>query len=211
MGNFPTIAFIPLSMRALYLFFIAAVLSCGQARAATDPTIWFPLSEGCSWVMEAKMVAPNGAIVPGVAHRVVEGQVERDGKKYFRVRTWMESSAAAKNVVTKLTRMDATGVYTIEEGEKGATEQREIAFPLMANQSWKRQGGALKDVILGLETVEIGDNVYENCLHIRTTTPDAKFSENYWVAPNVGNVKSVMSFSNGAKIILTLREFSSGK
>ncbi|HEY3899921.1 MAG TPA: hypothetical protein VGM54_14980 [Chthoniobacter sp.] len=198
-------------MRTLYLLLIAAVLTCGQALAATDPTIWFPLSEGCSWVMDAKMVAPNGSIVPGIAHRVVEGQVERYGKTYHRVRTWMESTAAAKNVVTKLTRMDATGVYTIEESEKGATEEREVVFPLMANQSWKRRGGALKDVILGLENITIGDTTYENCLHIRTTTPDAKFSENYWVAPNVGNVKSVMSFANGAKIILTLREFSPGK
>jgi hypothetical protein len=161
--------------------------------------------------MDAKMVAPNGAILPGVAHRVVEGQVERDGKKYYRVRTWMESAAAPKNIVTKLTRMDQTGVYTIEESEKGATEQKEVAFPLMLNQSWKRRGGALKDTIVAVETVTIGDNSYENCLHIRTTTPDTKFSENYWVAPNVGNVKSVMSFANGAKIILTLREFTPGR
>jgi hypothetical protein len=198
-------------MRTLYLLLIAVVITCGKAMAATDPTIWFPLNEGCSWVLDAKMVTPSGGIVPGVAHRVVEGQVERDGKKYFRVRTWIESAATAKKVVTKLTRMDETGVYTIEEGEKGATEQREIAFPLMLNQSWKRHGGAMKDTIVALETVTIGDTSYENCLHIRTTTPDAKFSESYWVAPNVGNVKSMMSFADGSKIILTLREFSPGR
>jgi hypothetical protein len=197
-------------MRVFFLTLIT-VLASGVVALAVDPAEWFPLAEGCTWTMEARLVSPNGNVTPTTAHRVIEGVVERDGHKYNRVRTWMD--LAPKNQVTKLIRLDETGVYTVDENEKGATEQREAVFPLKIGETWKRMSktSALKDALIGVEPVTVGDSTYDNCLHFRSTSPETKFSEDRWEAPGVGSIKSVMNFPNGAKILLTLREFKPGK
>jgi len=199
-------------MRALCFSLFAAISVVARAIAADQSAHFFPVSEGSEWIMDARLVSPNGDVTPTTAHLLIEGPVEKDGRKYHRLRTWMDFGAS-KNTFTKLIRADETGVYAIEEGEKDAPEQKEAAFPLKIGLSWQRtsHGGTLKDSVIGIERVTIGDTAYDNCLHLRTTTPDRKFTEDYWKAPDVGSVKSVMAFANGAKIILTLREFKPGK
>jgi hypothetical protein len=198
-------------MRSRFLPLIAAVAIVGRAAAADPSPSFFPLIDGSEWIMDAKLISPNGNVAPTTAHRLIDGSVQVNGRKYYRMRTWMDLGTA-KNVATKLIRKDETGVYTIEQGGKDATEQREVVFPLGIGLTWQRtsHGGTLKDTVIALETVTIGDTIYDNCLHLRTTTPDHKFSESYWEAPEVGSVKSIMTFANGAKIVLTLREFKPG-
>ena len=89
----------------------------------------------------------------------------------------------------------------------------EVKFPLKVGTSWQRPFGGLmlKESIVGLETVTISDRKFEQCFRFRSESPDGSYAEEYWEAPNIGCIKSEITFSNGVRIVWTLREFKPGK
>ena len=56
----------------------------------------------------------------------------------------------------------------------------------------------------------IGDQKYENCVHLRIVTAAGK-TEDTWDAPKMGTVKSESVMPNGVRIVLTLKEYQPGK
>jgi len=198
-------------MRAPLLFLVCSGLLAAYS-VAFDQHDYYPSSDGGEWIMNAQVVSPSGAATPATAHRKVEGQVEKDGKTYRRMRTWSDIGSSPKEFLT-LFRKDEGGCYTLSEQEKDAVEQTEMIFPIKVGRTWTRifQGVNFTATLVGVESVIVGDKTYDECLHIRAVTADGKMTEDYWEAPKVGTVKADMVYPNGVKLILTIREFKPGK
>jgi hypothetical protein len=195
-------------MRYVLWCLIAAVY--GSSAMAGDEYI--PLTVGDEWTMASTSVSPTGQVSEGVARRKIEGSVEKGGKTYFRSRTWTESEPAGMEH-TELVRMDAKAYYSIDEKKPDAVEQIIMVLPLKIGATWQRTLGSMTatETVIGLETVEISGKVYENCYHIRLSTANGHYTENFWQAPNVGNVKDDVVYGNGLKMSCTLNEFKPGK
>lgn len=179
---------------------------------APEQREYLPLNEDYEWTMNARIVSVTGTTLNAMAHRKVERRVVRDGKSYFQMHTWVENKVLPVDY-TLLCRKDRFGFYTITEGETRDEEQLELILPLKVGQSWQRLVGKypVKDAVISVETVTVEGRRYTDCFHIRSATPDGSFTEDSWEAPDVGCVKSEMAFGNGARITLTLTDFTPGK
>ena len=60
----------------------------GLSALAEDD--YLPLAVGQEVTWAITIVSRTGEVVDGLAHRKIEGVVEKDGKSYFRSRTWMD-------------------------------------------------------------------------------------------------------------------------
>ncbi len=201
-------------LRGLVFSITASVpLTCSAPAAiqAVTPDSYLPLRTGAEWTMDLVMIGPNGQELKGTGKRKVGDAVQRDGKTWFPVRTWAEG-LPFKPDSSKLMRKDAKGFYSIDGRDPDGREQMEIALPLEVGQRWERSEGSrtLKEQVVGLETVTIGEKTYENCYHLRSESIDGSFQEDYWEAPGLGSVKSIILNGDGSKITLTLREFKPG-
>ena len=178
-----------------------------------DQKDYVPMREGVEWTMDVVITPDKGEAIQATGHRKVTGIVQRDGKQYFRSLTSMESPGRPAQEASKLVRKDESGFYTIDEQEKDATEQLEIALPLAVGHSWECvvKGVKQKATVISREDVAIGEKIYKDCYHIRTEGADGKVTEDFWEAPNTGSVKSIVVYANQGKMVLTLRSFKAGK
>lgn len=189
-------------------FISLAVLMIGTTQCWTaENSDYLPIGEGVEWIMDLRIFRLDGTKLEGTGYRRIAGTVQRDGKIYFKSRTWTEGVPPYSQ--EKLVRKDEHGFYTIDEHEPNPEEKTDVLLPLKVGASWKgvMDGKAVQHTVVGISTVNIGDKVYEDCFHIKAQTNDESYVEEYWEAPRVGNVKSIIRYASGVKIILTLREF----
>jgi hypothetical protein len=194
-------------MRYAFLILLAAL--------GFFPTIaeaeYIPIAVGDEWTMAMNVVSPAGQSSDGLFRRRIESADAKDGKAYVRERTWTVG-LAKRTESTKLLRKDVNGVYSIDESVAGAVEQMEVVLPLKVGATWQQTEGAktMTNTVIGLESIEVAGKTYENCYHIRISSSDGTYTEDFWEAPRVGNVKSIIAYGSGLKITLTIQEFKSG-
>lgn len=196
------------------LFALLALFGHATLVAATKPTPdHFPLREGVEWTMDIEVTYPDGQRLRGVGRRVTGPAEVRDGKTYFRSRTWEEFEGQPRRERAKLMRKDANGLHSIDLSAETQKEEVEAALPLKVGSRWQTKHlhrMVLNHEVMAQDTVVIGGKTYANCFHIRTTSAAGDYIEDFWEAPDVGLVKSVVTMT-GVKVVLTLREFKSGK
>jgi hypothetical protein len=146
---------IPIRNRVLgYSLRASAILAIGMAlcRGAEDGD-YLPIADGLEWIMDLKIVQANGKESEDLAHRKIEGTLERDGKTYFKYKSWNEGDPSASSET--LIRKDESGFYFTSEIE--ATEQPVIVLPLKVGASWKTtmHGATFQNTVLGIEAVVI--------------------------------------------------------
>ncbi len=197
-------------MRAVWLFcfFLAAHL-----RAA-DPAEYCPIREGMEWIMDAKVTTPEGRVIDATAHRTIGAREERNGKTYYRMRTWMDGVPELKPYES-LERRESNGLFAIDlrDPDPNAKEVLSMALPFAVGSKWTRENGKAPVTleVVGLEDLTINGTTYKNCYHIKATTKDGSYAEELWQAPGMGSIKSDVVLSIGAKISVSLREFKPGK
>lgn len=198
-------------MRSL-LIALTASFALVSTLFSAEQSDYAPHAEGHEWVMDGEITYPNGEKKSVTGRRKVEGSVEYNGKTYLKSSTSLEGGPERPPYV-KPTRRHSTGLYSVEENVQDAKEEPEILFPLKEGLTWKRSFGAqmMTHTVLGVETVTIADKKFEECFHIRSLTDKGDVTEDYWIAPNIGSVKSMITYANGVKLTLTLREFKPGK
>jgi hypothetical protein len=183
---------------------------CGCSAIAEDD--YFPLNVGQERTMAVTISVPDGSVIEGTAHRKIEGSAEKDGKTYFRCRTWFEGMPF-KAGSTKLMRKDEKAVYSIDERVAGAAEQVTAVFPLKVGSTWERivRGMAVTDAVIQKEAINISGKTYNNCYHIQSTWSGGKFTKDSWAAPNVGTVKEKSTYADGLTFTSILKDFNPGK
>ena len=197
-----------------WLLRCAVAVACGlmgpTVSVASDDD-YLQFREGDESTMDFVVVGPDRQGKKGTLLRMVGGEVKRDGKVYWKVRSWMRDGPFRFDE-SKLVRKDEKGVYAIDLKSEDQREQVEIVLPLKVGREWTRtwRGVEVKERVEKLETVKIGEKRYERCYHIHTEAMDGSFWEDYWEAPRVGWVKSVSAAAGGV-ITVTLREFKAGQ
>jgi hypothetical protein len=172
---------------------------------------YIPIAIGDEWTMAATMVSPTGQVTKGHVRRRIERATEKDGKAYVRSRTWTVGMQRMTES-TKLLRKDEKAVYSIDESNGGSAEQIEVVLPLKPGITWQQTVGSktMTNSVVGLETIEVSGKTYENCFHIHISSADGSYTEDFWEAPRVGDIKSIIAYGNGATLTLTIEEFKSG-
>ena len=97
--------------------------------------------------------------------------------------------------------------------EKDTAEQIELILPLKVGATWHRklQSMTVTFLVIAFETIDIAGTSYERCCHIRSVNPEAQYSDDFWLAPGIGRVKSETVIFDGGKLLQTLKEFKAGK
>ena len=193
---------------------LAALISCSYVALSLQALggEYLPVVLKAEWIMDVTFQAPDGTISKGTARRKTEEIVEKDGKIFYRSRSSIEGGGYPRQEYTKLVRKDATGFYSIDERSAKPIEEIEVVLPLEVGKSWKTKGGPMTatHTVVAKETVKIGERTYDNVFKIRIVSDDGKYVEDYWEAPEVGNIKAEIMVQGG-KITLTLREFKPGE
>jgi len=185
--------------------------------AEPDQADYFPMNPGDEHTMTVAMTNAKGQTEKMIAHRKIEAEagkvsVEKNGKTYLRLRTWMDGGPLSVKH-TRLIRKDDQGLHSVADERGNAAEQLEVPMPLKPGNSWKYEDNGMIHTasVIAIETVIVGERKFENCFHIRSETVGGTFREDFWEAPKVGTVKSEIAYSNGVRITLTFREFKPGK
>ena len=188
---------------ALLALFLGLGALAARARAE-----YIPIAVGDEWTMAMSIETPSGRSSEGVFRRRIESAERKDGKEYVRERTWTMGLAKGKEK-TKLLRKDLSGVYSIDESVPGSPEQTEIVLPLKIGGTWQQRSGGKKITytVLEMEEVEVSGKTYANCYHIRAASDDGSYTEDFWEAPHVGNVKSIIAYPDGIRVTLTMTAF----
>ncbi|PAW80194.1 MAG: hypothetical protein B9S33_18895 [Pedosphaera sp. Tous-C6FEB] len=180
--------------------------------AATKPAAdYLPLGEGSEWTMDIEVTYAAGQRIQGIGRRVTGPSEVRDGKTYFRSRTWEEFEGQPRQERTKLMRKDAVGLHSIDLSRKVPREEIEIVLPLKVGARWQTRhlyGKELNHEVVSQESVVIGEKTYPNCFHIRTTSAAGDYTEEFWEAPDIGLVKAEVTMP-GVQVTLKLRKFKS--
>jgi len=97
--------------------------------------------------------------------------------------------------------------------EKNDPEQLELILPLKVGATWQRTMASqrMTVTVIRLESVSVAGKTYENCFHVQQLMPQEKYVEDFWEAPNVGRVKTIVVVADGARITKTVTEFKPGK
>ena len=198
-----------LSRISFAAFSLVVGLSVSLLALEPNQSEYLALSPGDHWIMIVVLTDPSGRIERSVLNRKNETEVEKNGKTYVPVKSWVEGGPDLIPF-TKLYRKDAKGLYSIVGDEM---EQLEIPLPMQPGSTWKREEEkvVLTEIVIGIETVTIGEQTYEKCVHIQSKADNGSYREDFWEAPKVGRVKSENVKSNGVKITSTLQAYKPAK
>jgi len=192
-----------LGMRFLSVFLFPALTA---STVAAEQANYWPLSEGDRSTFLVVRIQFDGRRPMKNNEQLVLKQEEFEGKRYFRVRT---TNGSPSIHVDKLVRKDTTGVYFIDPEEKDAGEQTELLLSLKIGQSWTNvvKKEIRTQTVIGIESVSAAGTEYKDCYHIQSVSKDAKRTEDYWLAPNLGIVKGEVQVDNQITERRSLKSF----
>jgi hypothetical protein len=198
------------SMRLLLLLCCCAV-GLTPFTFGADQDDYCPLAEGMEWTMDAKITTPDGKVIDTTAHRKIDTKEEREGKTYYRMRTWVDGVPELREFAS-LERKEDTGVHSIDLRNAKPNEVLSMVLPLAVGKKWTREDGKtpITYEVVALEDLTIGGKLYKNCYRLKASSKDGNYAEEFWQAPGLGSIKSDVVLSVGAKISVWLREFKPG-
>jgi hypothetical protein len=195
-----------------FLLLLSLLTGLHSLVRGADPSEYCPIAEGMEWTMDAKVTTPDGQVIETTAHRVIGAQEERDGKTYYRMRTWIDNVPQLKPFAS-LERREVNGLYSIDLRDVKPKEVISMDLPFAVGKKWIRDDGKspVTMEVLALEDLTINGKTYKDCYKIKAATKDGNYTEVLWQAPGLGSIKSDVVLAVGAKISVTLREFKPGK
>jgi hypothetical protein len=140
-----------------------------------------------------------------------DGEETINGKRYTKmIADYSEMPGMDRSV--GFTRRTREGIYVIE-GARDQPEHIETRFPVKVGTSWTRVSPktSVDNKAVGLETVQLGDNIFHQCLKIDFTSrgalgqPSCQGSE--YLAPDVGLVKMVTTCDNDVTMTISLTKY----
>jgi len=199
----------------LYLPLFACLVAC---KARVRDADYFPMGIGDKHTYQIIKQVPGEPYRRLITLRTeVLEKAKRNGNDYVRVRsnfTWGSYTMGGESfqVVSTLFRTDQRGVYGIIEQNPDIREQQIVKFPLKIGASWDVQMGRQtnKFSVVGFEDVALERSIYRNCIHLHSESSDGVVLDN-WKAPGIGDVKSEMTSTTGAKESSSLIQFKPGK
>lgn len=155
---------------------------------------YFSMHDGARWEYSIEMLIRGRGIQKAKSVDRVDGIENINGKEYYKVVS-VTSGIPGAEPETNYYRRTKDGIYKISGKHKDYPEYMITPFPISVGNKWAVQEpeGLFHYTIESIETAELFDRKYENCLKI-------SFEGNYqsqsakgysYEAKNIGTVKSV--------------------
>jgi len=180
---------------------------------------YFPLKDGAQWEYSLEMLAPSGQQVFGRIKTRVDGTRTINGVDYFKVISISSGIGGAEPEINYF-RASPDGIYILPGTKLDQPEQLYLPASPEVGSEWHVQvpESDLHYTVQAIETAELFDKKYENCLKISVEgTVRMEGSETLsakgvmHLAPSIGTVSSNLTMANswGAKAAVTtiLKEY----
>lgn len=149
--------------------------------------------DGEQWEYKVELLAPLLGVVQGKMLVRVDGKETIKGKDYFKFVNVLTGIPGVEPEVYYY-RWAREGVYEIKEQEKKQTESRIVPFPVDVGATWKAFDKSCR--VEAIETLELYDRKYEDCLKIVCEAPGSKWVS-YTVRGGTGEVKGILHKKGG--------------
>ncbi len=189
----------------LYLFIAICSLSCSQPKGGD----YVPSADGTKWEYSVEYAAALVGVGKGKMVSRIDGDETINGKKY-RKRINVYSGIPGAEAEVYYERESNEGIFTIDGKHKDKPEYLDVMFPLEIGINWTshRPAGDVHFRVESLETLELIDRTYKDCLRISYTGSyeSKSFEGYYFLAKDVGMVKDVYKIQ-GATFDVTLEKY----
>lgn len=155
------------------------------------------LKDGARWEMAVETLLPNGEVRKTKVIARIDGTEEIGGKVYHKKVVVPVGIPGREPAVTFL-RVESDGVYSITEGFRDVPPTMSARLPVEIGATWVTGApdgsGQIVFTYSGIETAELPDRKYEDCLLItfEGSTSEGPISGYAYAAPGIGDVKSVL-------------------
>lgn len=190
----------PALMFTIITIAVAVISVC--ACSAEHKQDYFPISESSRWEYKARVVFENGKAVNGTVVNYSAGEVIIQGKRYIKYISTTEfytGASTTKNSEVSYYRIASDGVYKIDDKHKDQPEYLEMPLPIPIGLTWISQSPGRGEAEVHAEnagSVEVNGRKYEGCLKVVYRLKDAAGTIDYYLAPDIGIVKGVITKSS---------------
>jgi hypothetical protein len=139
-------------------------------------------------------VVPLVGVVKGKMVTRTEGRETINGKEYDKTVAAYSGLPGAESSI-EYSRNTPEGVFTIDGKHKNSPEYLSYPFPLSVGTTWTKQEpeGPVQCRVESIETAQLFDKKYENCLKVSFKRQGSEPYEGYeYLAKGIGTVKSVI-------------------
>lgn len=170
---------------------------------------YFPkASTGAQWEYLLQYATPAGSQNGKLLIRIA-GEETINGKKYYK-QVSVISGLSSQETQTSYNRRAKDGIYKIDSTQKDKTEYKSIPFPLTVGSVWtvSMPDGQMKFRAEKIETVELFNRKYENCLRIsyQFDSKSVHVEGVTHLAPDIGEVACVQKIGDN-KVMYVLDKY----
>jgi hypothetical protein len=184
--------------------------SSADVSSSDEWEAYFPLSEGGRWEYSIEFSLENSDVKKGRAVMKIDGQEVINGQKYYKYITTYFGLPGPQGDVSYY-RSAKEGIYKIESTKKDAPELLITPFPIALDSTWTviKPEGSTHYRVEGVESVELPDQKYENCLKISYEWDTKNSSERGYLkgisyrARGIGEIKSTAVYKGKESYTLT--------
>ena len=161
------------------LLFVASMIGCSSTGSGGTNTVYFPLTDGYSWVYSTQQ---GSSITTQV--QTVEGTKQISSTITASKVITLNSSGSTSEAYLKATN---DGVFSYGGSSSLTTEaSTQLSYPLTVGKTWAN-GSAIAEVISIDTTVIVPAGTFANCAVV--TIAYGYNATNLYLAPNVGLVR----------------------
>lgn len=163
----------------------------------------FILPVGTRRQYSIEYTSPKGTTFPAKSSLTFDKQV-KIGEHTYSKSTYITKGIGKTTRQVFYNRLSSDGIYTMIASGDNKTEYLTTPIPLSVGDSWtvNTANGKAQYHAASLESVVINGKTYNNCLKIITQIANGE-NETY-IAPKVGEVKTVFRWPNGAVMTTSL-------
>lgn len=186
----------------------------------SSPSEWeayFPLSDGARWEYSVEISLSSSDVKKGRAAMRIDGQEVIDGQRYYKYITNYFDLPGLQGDLSYY-RKSMEGIFKIERTNKNMPEFLITPFPIAPGRTWTviKPEGETHYRVEAVETVELPNRKYENCLKISYEWDTKQASERGYLkgisyrARGIGEIKSTAAYTGKESytVTFTLKSYS---
>ena len=178
--------------------FVLLAVSLVMAGCTKKEPDYYPLSEGMRWEYDCSFMNSLGITQQGKRISRIDGKESINDKTYWKgITVW--SGLHGFEPQCEYYRKNENGIYSISGTHKNQPEVLLMPLPLVIGKRWTTVVGdvSMDWVVESTETVELMNKKFERCYKISYKQNKTPNSGTYWLAPNIGEVKTHAHWANG--------------
>lgn len=185
-----------LSMTVGLSIFMITSCNNSESNKTLNTSEYFPLSIGNKWEYSVEYTTELLNVKKGEMIAKIDGKEKINDKDYFKL-LYVYSGIPGVETETYYIRKSDEGYFAINGKYKGSSEYLDMKLPIEVGSNWKSIMPELEiDYnIVGIETLELIDRKYKNCIKITFERNDGGEGIIY-LAKGIGMVKYILKVNH---------------